>query len=149
MLPGNERGDGGMKRYKELTIFTPNKPGQLAKVLTAIARAKVNITAMDSSSGYDLNMVRLVTSNPAQTRKVLEKLGHTVSEATVLGFAVPDRPGELAQLTRCIGRAKVNIDYNYVTAPARGDEALMIFHVSDFEAAERAVRAAGLAGNTR
>ncbi len=55
-----------MKMFKELTIVTPNKPGKLAQALQSIATARINLIAIDSSSGYDLNMVRLVTNDPAR-----------------------------------------------------------------------------------
>jgi hypothetical protein len=60
-----------MKVFKELTIVTPNKPGKLAEALRAVASARVNLIAIDASSGYDLNMVRLVTSGPQKARKAL------------------------------------------------------------------------------
>jgi hypothetical protein len=73
-----------MKTYKELTIVMPNKPGKLAETLKAIASARINLIAIDSSSGYDLNMVRLVTSDSQKTRKTLEKLGYNVTETMVI-----------------------------------------------------------------
>ena len=74
-----------MKIFKETTIVTPNKPGKLAQALRAVATARINLIAIDSSSGYDLNMVRLVTNDPAKSRKVLGKLGYNRSEERRVG----------------------------------------------------------------
>lgn len=134
-----------MKVFKELTIVTPNKPGKLAEALRTLARGAVNLIAIDSSSGYDLNMVRLVTSNPATARNDLEKLGYNVTESTVLGVTVSDKPGQLARLASIFSKARVNIEYMYGSAVAYDQQAMVIVHVSDAAAAEKALRAAKLA----
>jgi hypothetical protein len=131
-----------MKHLKELTIVTPNKPGKLAQALNAVARAGVNLIAMDSSSGYDLNMVRLVISDAPKARMALQKLGYTATEADVLGVTLLDKPGQLAKAASALSKAKVNIDYMYASAVANGREALVIFHLSDVAAGERALKTA-------
>jgi hypothetical protein len=131
-----------MKTFKEITIVTPNKPGKLAQALRAVANAKVNLIAIDSSSGYDLNMVRLVTNDTPKTHKVLEKLGYNVTETTVLGMTISDKPGQLAHIAGVFSNAHVNIDYIYASAVAYDQQAMVIVHVPDPEAAEKALRAA-------
>lgn len=131
-----------MKVFKELTIVTPNRPGTLGAVLRAIAGAKINLIAVDSSSGYDLNMVRLVTNDPAHTKRALERIEYQVSEADVLGVTILDKPGLLAHVASAFGKAKVNINYVYATAAASGQEAMVIFQLSDLAKGMRALRAA-------
>jgi len=131
-----------MKEFKEITIVTPNKPGKLAQALQAIATAKINLIALDSSSGYDLNMVRLVTNDPAKSSKVLGKLGYSATESTVLGVTISDKPGQLARIASVFSKARVNIDYMYATAVAYDQPAMVIVHVPDPAAAEKALRAA-------
>ena len=131
-----------MKTFKEITIVTPNKPGKLAQALRAVANAKVNLIAIDSSSGYDLNMVRLVTNDLPKARKVLEKLGYSVTETTVLGVTISDKPGQLARIAAVFSNAHVNIDYIYASAVAYDQPAMVIVHVPNPEAAEKALRAA-------
>ncbi|MEI6083938.1 MAG: ACT domain-containing protein [Verrucomicrobiota bacterium] len=132
-----------MKQLRELTIMTPNKPGKLSQVLRTLPAAKVNLQAIDSSSGYDLNLVRLITSDATKTKRALEKLGYQVTETAVLAVTIIDQPGQLAKITSALGKAKVNIDYMYATAAANGAEALVVFHLSDSIAGEKALRAAG------
>jgi hypothetical protein len=131
-----------MKEFTELTIVTPNAPGKLAEVLRALATSKVNLIAIDSSSGYDLNMVRLVTNNPPKARKVLGKLGYIATESTVLGVTISDKPGQLAQIAAAISKSRVNIDYIYATAVAYDQPAMVIIHVAEAGAAEKALRTA-------
>ena len=131
-----------MKVFKELTIVTPNKPGKLAQALRAVANAGVNLIAIDSSSGYDLNMVRLVTSDPAKTRKSIEKLGYNATESVVLGITISDKPGQLARIASICSKSHVNIEYMYASAVAFDQQAMVIVHVADAEAAEKVLRAA-------
>jgi hypothetical protein len=131
-----------MKEFTELTIVTPNAPGKLAAVLRALARSKVNLIAIDSSSGYDLNMVRLVTNHPPKARKILQKLGYSATESSVLGVTISDKPGQLAHIAAAFSKAHVNIDYIYATAVAYDQPAMVVVHVADTSAAEKALRLA-------
>lgn len=132
-----------MKQLHELTIMTPNKPGKLAAVLSALAKAKLNLLALDSSSGYDLNMVRMIASDAKKTKALLSKLGYPVTETTMLAVTITDRPGQLAKVASTLGRAGVNIEYMYATAAQMDREALVAIHVSDLEKGEKALKAAG------
>ena len=134
-----------MKTFKELTIVTPNKPGKLAQALRTVAEAGANLIAIDSSSGYDLNMVRLVTSDSQRTTRALEKLKYHVTEADVLGVTILDKPGLLAKVAAVFGKAKVNINYMYATAAVNGHEAMVIFQLSDIAKGIRALKAAKIA----
>ena len=131
-----------MRTFKETTIVTPNKPGKLAQALRAVGTAGINLIAIDSSSGYDLNMVRLVTNDPPKTRKVLGKLGYNVTESPVLGVTISDKPGQLAHIAAVLSKARVNIDYMYASAVAYDQQAMVIVHVPDSEAAEKALHSA-------
>jgi hypothetical protein len=129
-----------MKEFTELTIVTPNAPGKLAEVLRTLATSKVNLIAIDSSSGYDLNLVRLVTNNQPKARKVLEILGYNVTESTVLGVTISDKPGQLARIAAAFSKSRVNIDYMYATAAACDQPAMVIVHAAETSAAKKALR---------
>jgi hypothetical protein len=133
-----------VKQLQELTIMAPNKPGALAKVLRALSAAKINVLALDQSSGYDLTLVRLITADTKKTRKVLEQLGHEVTQSKVLGVTILDRPGQLAKIAALCGKLKININYIYATAAVGDQEALVILHLTDVEKAEHALKAAGV-----
>jgi hypothetical protein len=132
-----------MRRLKELTIVTPNEPGRLAKVLDAIARRGILVLAINSSSGFDLNTVRLVVSDAKTVGKLLQGLGFAVTTATVLGIRSIVKQGRLSKIIDALAENAVNVDYLYGCASTVGVEALVIIHVSNIGAAERALRKAG------
>ena len=132
-----------MQRLKELTIVTPNEPGRLAKVLDAIARRGVLVLAINSSSGFDLNTVRLVVSDAETVRKLLNRLGFAVTTATVLGIRSIVKQGRLSKIIDALAEKAVNVDYLYGCAPTVGAETLVIIHVSNVATAERVLKRAG------
>lgn len=122
---------------KELSVVLPNKPGRLAAVTAALARAKVNLLAVDVSAGLEYSTVRLLPANPAHAKAVLKKHKFVVGEASVLCVNVKDEMGALARVAGVLGRAKVNIDYIYVTTGRNGGEAMLVIHASDIKKAAR------------
>jgi len=132
-----------MQRLKELTIVIPNRPANLARVLDAIARRGIFLHAISSSPSFDLNTVRLVLSDPAAAQKVLIRLGFAVTTATVLGIRSIVKQGRLSKLIDALAEKAINVDYLYGCAPTVGAETLVIMHVSNTVAAERALRKAG------
>ena len=62
-----------------------------------------------------------------------------------LTIVTPNKPGSLLKFTSAFGKAKVTIDYMYVTAALGGGQSLVVFHLSDLDAAQRALKTDGLA----
>ena len=123
----------------ELSIILPNRPGTLGDVTQALAKAKVNLLAIDASGGFEYNIVRLVPDKVAKARTVLRRKGLDVGETKVLCIPAKDQPGALARVADVLGHAKVNIDYLYATG-GRQAEALIVAHVSDARKALKSLR---------
>ena len=128
-----------MPTKKELSIVLPNKPGTLAEVTSALAKAKVNLLAVDASGGFEYNIVRLVPDRTGKAKSVLARHGLDVGESTVVCVYVKDEPGALAKIAGKLGRAKINIDYLYAT-DGRGGESLIVLHTADPKKAVKALR---------
>jgi hypothetical protein len=125
---------------KELSVVLPNRPGTMAELASALAKAKINLLAIDASGGFEYNIVRLVPDKAPKAKRVLQRHGLDVGETKVLCVLVKDQPGALAQLAGKLGRAKINIDYLYATGGKRGTEALLVLHVSDTGESARLLR---------
>src|SRR5580693_1966226 len=124
----------------ELSIILPNRPGTLGEVTNALARAKVNLLAIDASGGFEYNIVRIVPDKAPKARAILRRKGLDVGETKVLCIPAQDKPGALAHIADALGGAKVNIDYLYATAGSSESKALIIAHVSDARKAIKALR---------
>ena len=119
----------------DLVIDIENTPGALAQVATAISDAGVNIAAATCiGSGERAELHILVPhAESAKHSLAISHLAVTrVREVVVID--VEDRPGVLADLTRKIARAGVDLDLVYVATRNR-----VVFGAADLDALKAAL----------
>lgn len=98
----------------EFVVRMENRPGRLATLTESLAAFGVNIEALAAYGHDGEGTVRLIVDDAPTTRRVLEEAALQAEEHTVLTALLPDRPGELARLTRSVADAGINIDAIYV-----------------------------------
>ena len=59
----------------------------------------------------------------------------------VLAVSVPDKPGGLSVVLEALAEENIGVNYVYSFVRSSGSHALVIFRVTDLEAAERLFRA--------
>jgi hypothetical protein len=97
-----------------------NKPGELAKVAEAIAAKGVDITGFTGATCTDNGTVTLITNDEAGTRRALADGQWKYRQVELVTAALPDRPGSLAQATRLLADAGVNIESAVPTGMSGG-----------------------------
>jgi hypothetical protein len=105
-----------MDQTKEFSVTLDDRPGTLAKVTDAIAKAGINIEGYCAvPSGKDgKGTFRVVTKDPSSTRKALETAGFKVQEERdVAIIPAEDRPGFLAQVLRRLADGELNVGPTY------------------------------------
>jgi hypothetical protein len=105
----------------DLTIDLENTPGQLAKVAAAVSDAGVNIAAATCLGNGERAELHILVKHAEAARHSLA-ISHEVNvtrEREVVVVEVEDRPGVLADLTRKIAKAGINIDLVYVATRNR------------------------------
>src|SRR4051794_18146110 len=105
----------------DLTIDIENEPGALARVAAAISDAGVNIAAATCVGAHDRAELHILVPH-AEAAKHALALSHDVTithEEEVVVVQIDDRPGALADLTRRVAQAGVNIDLVYVATGNR------------------------------
>src|SRR5947209_11160204 len=104
----------------DLAIDLENTPGALAQVAAAISDAGVNIAAATCiGSGERAELHILVPHAEAARHSLAISQVAVTREREVVVVDVEDRPGVLADLTRKIARAGVNLDLVYVATRDR------------------------------
>ena len=119
----------------DLTIELENAPGALAEVAAAISDAGVNIAAATCiGTGRTAELHILVPH--AEAARHLLAISHigVTREREVVVVDVEDRPGVLADLTRKIAKAGVNLDLVYVATRNR-----VVFGAADIAALRAAI----------
>jgi hypothetical protein len=119
----------------DLVIDIENTPGALAEVAAAISDAGVNIAAATCLGPGDRAELHILVPHAEAARHALaiSQVGVT-REREVVVVEVEDRPGVLADLTRKIAKAGVNLDLVYVATRNR-----VVFGADDLEALRAAV----------
>src|SRR5262245_30057490 len=122
---------------KQVSVSLENKPGRLAQLLTALAKEKVNITAMSVMDSHDKGVLRVVTSDVAKTVQVFNQLNARHTQSDVLLVELRNQPGALARVCEVLAGDHINVDYCYVSSGGRNGKVFGIFKVSNNEKAVR------------
>jgi len=125
-----------METAKQVSVFLENKPGRLAKVLSALAKEKVNVTALTVMDSHEHSVLRFVTADAAKTVQVLNGLGTPPAEADVILVELKNQPGALAHVCELLAGEHINIDYCYASSGGRNGRVFGIFKVSNVERAK-------------
>jgi hypothetical protein len=123
----------------DLAIDIQNTPGALAEVAAAISDAGVNIAAATCVGSGERAELHVLVPHAEAARHLLA-ISHVAvtREREVVVVEVEDRPGVLADLTRQIARAGVNLDLVYVATRNR-----VVFGAADLPALKAALSVGG------
>jgi hypothetical protein len=119
----------------DLVIDIENSPGALAEVAAAISDAGVNIAAATCIGKGDRTELHILVKHAEAARHSLA-ISHVAvtREREVVVVDVEDRPGVLADLTRKIARAGVDLDLVYVATQNR-----VVFGAQDLDGLRAAI----------
>ena len=119
----------------DLVIDVENTPGALARVAAAISDAGVNIAAATCIGAGERAELHILVPHAGAARHSLA-ISHVAvtREREVVVVDVEDRPGVLADLTRRIAKAGVNLDLVYVATRNR-----VVFGATDLGALKAAL----------
>lgn len=129
-----------MEPATQLAVFLSNRPGALARVCDALAKADINIHALATSDTIDHSVVRMVVSDPTRALMLLGEAGVLALENDVLMIETDNHPGTLARIAERLSQAQVNIEYTYMAATINANKGLMILRPNDVEKALQALR---------
>ena len=123
MTQGKLAGADGKRKVSvstDLVIEIENEPGALARVAAAVSDAGVNLAAATCIGPGDRAELHILVPHAEAVRHALAITNVAVTrEREVVVVDVEDRPGVLADLTRRIARAGVDLDLVYVATRNR------------------------------
>ncbi|MDY6913098.1 MAG: ACT domain-containing protein [Planctomycetota bacterium] len=126
-----------MQIQTQFSIFLINKPGVLATVTQALAKARVNIQALTLMDSGEHGALRIVCDDPDATRKVLSKAHDRWTECDVLTLEMDNEPGTFARIAEKLAKKHVNISYAYCTGGAHGGKVLAVFKTPELKKAQK------------
>jgi hypothetical protein len=120
-----------MEITRQLALFLDNTPGMLAQVCDVLAAEKINIYAISTSDTVDHSVIRMVVSDTDRALKVFEEHSTLVIDDEVLMIEGGNKPGSLADISRKLAAAKINIEYCYCATSPSAKKGLLIARVSN------------------
>jgi hypothetical protein len=100
-------------KLKQLSFTLPDKIGLLSEVTAFITAAKINIEAICAYGMGDEGYFMIITDNNAKAKKVIANMGAEVKNEDVIAVEVPNKMGQLQQVTKKISDTGIDISYIY------------------------------------
>ena len=123
-----------IKIETQLAVFMDNRPGMLARICQALAKAKINILALSILDTVDHAIVRMVVDNTKEAEKVLADMHAMVQGREVVFMDVPNEAGALAKIAERLAEAGINIEYAYCTTSPSNTAGALVLRTNDLEA---------------
>ncbi len=124
-----------MPIVKQFTILLETNTGALSNICSDLASKSINILAMSVLDTIDSGLIRMVVDDHEHAVKVLQGSGLNVIETDVMSLEMTHKPGTLSEITRRLSKAKINIEYAYVSVPPGDGTSIGIFWVSNLKKA--------------
>ena len=124
----------------EISIFLPNNPGVLAKLIELLNENKITIKAITVAETPDYGLLLILVNNPEKCIALLTENNYTLSARDVIAVKIPEnsKNDTLFDIANILGKHKVNIEYLYMTIVSKST--LMIIRVNDCEKAEELLK---------
>lgn len=128
---------------KQIAVFLENRKGRIHELTSVIARAGIDIVAMNIADTTDFGILRLITRNNAAALKALKEAGFTATTNDLIGISVEDKPGGLDKALKFLDDNDIAIEYLYSFARAN-HKAIILLKVQDVVGALAIIKKNGI-----
>lgn len=115
-----------------------NKPGELARVTEAVAAKGINLTSSSTIAYGEKGAIGFLTNDEDGTRSALDAAGIAYRAVETVSLDLADQPGTLADASRRLATAGVNIEL-LVPVAMGGGRITLAAAVDNVPAAEQAL----------
>ena len=120
---------------KQLSVFVENQPGRLSEITDVLSGREINIRALSIADTTNFGILRLIVDHPSRAESALKEQGFTVSQTSVIGVGIEDRPGGLAEALNILREAGMDVEYMYAFTSRESGTANVILRVDNSEKA--------------
>lgn len=124
------------KEIQEIEVELANKPGTLADVTEALADLSINVQGFTCTAQGDTGKACFVTDNPQGAIDALTDAGFSPQTHEAVFATAPNKPGQLANLSRRLAQSGINIDRSFVATDDTGELGIG-FSVDDAQQARK------------
>ncbi len=126
-----------LKVMKQYSIYLPNKPGELKKLLLKVK--KLNLSAAATFASRDGAIMRLIPQDRGSFEAVLKQGGVAFHKDDVLLIHINDHPGGLLKILTKLQKSHVNIEGMYIVGESDGKHASCVLQPDDVRTAKAAL----------
>jgi hypothetical protein len=123
---------------RDFAIHLTHRPGELARVAHALARAGINLKSVAAMTIANQGMLRLIADNVDAARKALKEANIPFEESELVTSLLENKAGELEDVASKLANAGVNLQAAYVVG-LDGDLVELAFAVDDAKKAKKAL----------
>jgi len=129
---------------RQLSIFIENTPKSLCAATKVLADNKVNMRAISLADTSDFGIIRIVTDNPDDVKKILKENDYVSTITEVLLVEIPDTAGSLNKILTVTAEAGRNVEYMYGFTGKKSNSAYMVMRFTDTAKAAEILQANGI-----
>ena len=101
---------------KQISLFLPNKPGQLANFFEFLMNNKIYIRSLTVAETEDYGLLLLLVKPFEKCLALLEENDYLHSITEVIAVKLSDNITQLYNIAKALGNHNVNIEYMYTFA---------------------------------
>ncbi len=101
---------------KQISVFLPNKPGQLANFFEFLMSNKIFIRSLTVAETEDYGLLLLLVNPYKKCIELLEDKDYLHSVTEVIAVKLSDNITQLYNIAKILGNHDVNIEYMYTFA---------------------------------
>jgi hypothetical protein len=123
---------------RDLVISVTDRPGEIARVANALARADVNIKSIAGIGFSKQGLIRVIPDDIEAARSALNESNIRFEESELVTAMLENKAGELACIAGKLSNAGLNVHAVYVIG-LEGDLVELAFAVDDAKKAKKAL----------
>lgn len=103
-------------QLKQISVFLPNKPGQLANFFEFLMENKIYIRSVTVAETEDYGLILLLVDQFEKCINLIEDREYLHSVTEVVAVKLTDNITQLYEIAKILGANNVNIEYLYTFA---------------------------------
>ena len=113
-------------RVSQVVAVTPNRIGMSEEIFEKLAGEGINVHSFCAYSMGSKGVFMLQTSDDGRASRCLDRNKYDISVEDVLVVVTASKVGAVAEITRKLGIAEVDIEYMYASSHDEGEAAIVI-----------------------
>lgn len=101
---------------KQISVFLPNTPGQLANFFEYLMENKIYIRSVTVAETEDYGLILLLVDQFDKCINLIEAQEYLHSVTEVIAVKITDNISQLYEIAKTLGNSNVNIEYLYTFA---------------------------------